>query len=75
MILNSEVRKIISIIKNLLRQSRRRKNAIDDTHIVPRSEHNVSKTDINPNALKVLNIIYPNDILVNINHFMISSRK
>lgn len=57
MILNSEVRKIISIIKNLLRQSRRRKNAIDDTHIVPRSEHNVSKTDINPNALKVLNII------------------
>lgn len=25
--------------------------------MVPRSEHNVSKTDINPNALKVLNII------------------
>lgn len=41
----------------MLRQSKRRKNTIDDIHLIPRTEHNVSKTDINPNALKILNVI------------------
>lgn len=52
-----EANNIISIIKNLLRQSKRRKNTIDNVHLVPRSEHNISKTNINPNALKVLNVL------------------
>jgi poly(A) polymerase len=47
---------IISLIKKLLRKSRaHHKPPVDATFIIPRSQHHVSKTDISPNALKVLN--------------------
>lgn len=50
---------IISLIKKLLRKSRTPKQpvAVDSSFIIPRSNHRVSKTDISPNALKVLNRI------------------
>lgn len=38
-----------------MRQSRRKKLPIDAVHSIPRSQHSVSKTDISPNALTVLN--------------------
>lgn len=47
---------IIKLIKKLLRKSRSKKIApVDSSYIIPRSQHHVSKTDISPNALKVLN--------------------
>lgn len=46
---------IINLIKKLLRKSRTHKPPVDAKHIIPRSEHHVSKTDISVNALKVLN--------------------
>ncbi len=46
---------IIKLIKKLLRKSKAKKNALNNSYIIPRSQHHVSKTDINPNALKVLN--------------------
>lgn len=47
---------IISLIKKLLRKSRApHKPPVDSKYIISRSEHHVSKTDISPNALKVLN--------------------
>lgn len=46
---------IIKFIKKLLRKSRNNHPLIDANYIVPRSLHNVSKTDISMNALKVLN--------------------
>jgi poly(A) polymerase len=50
------VTRIISLIKKLLRKSRApHKPPVDSKYIIPRSEHHVSKTDISPNALKVLN--------------------
>ncbi|MDF1757920.1 MAG: polynucleotide adenylyltransferase PcnB [Legionellaceae bacterium] len=39
----------------MLRKSKVSKNIIDTKYIIPRSDHHVSKTDINVNALKVLN--------------------
>lgn len=49
---------IIKLIKKLLRKSRTSHPAIDVSRVVPRSQHNVSKTDINQNALKVLNRLH-----------------
>ncbi len=46
---------IIKLIKKLLRRSKAQKPTIDAAYIVPRSQHHVSKTDISPNALTVLN--------------------
>ena len=49
---------IISLIKKLLRQSKKKvakAPSVDDRYIIPRSNHRVSKTDISSNALKVLN--------------------
>lgn len=54
---SSEVIIIIKFIKNLLRRSRQKHKPIDASYIIPRSQHNVSKTNINVNALKVLNRI------------------
>ncbi|WP_058522965.1 polynucleotide adenylyltransferase PcnB [Legionella birminghamensis] len=39
----------------MLRKSRGKHIPIEASFIIPRSHHNVSKTDISPNALKVLN--------------------
>lgn len=46
---------IIKLIKKLLRKSRTNQPLVDLSYIIPRSNHNLSKTDISPNALKVLN--------------------
>lgn len=46
---------IIKFIKTLLRKSRAKKKPVDSSYVIPRSEHTISKTDINVNALKVLN--------------------
>ena len=46
---------IINLIKKLLRKSKPKKVPVDCAHIIPRSQHHVSKTDISPNALSVLN--------------------
>ena len=54
------VNTIISLIKKLLRKSRTPKQTavtVDSNFVIPRSHHRVSKTDISPNALKVLNRI------------------
>lgn len=49
---------IISLIKKLLRRkSNTRVKNIDPKHIITRDKHNVSKIDINSNALTVLNTI------------------
>ncbi|MCW8450714.1 polynucleotide adenylyltransferase PcnB [Legionella quinlivanii] len=39
----------------MLRKSRGKHTPIEASFIIPRTQHNVSKTDISPNALKVLN--------------------
>ncbi len=49
------VKAIIKLIKKLLRKSKSTKSTVDSSNITPRNKHNVSKTDISPNALKVLN--------------------
>ena len=49
------VKTIIKLIKKLLGRSRVQKPVVNNSYIIPRSQHHVSKTDINPNALKVLN--------------------
>lgn len=49
------MKSIISLIKRLLRKSRKKTNTVNASYIIPRSNHRVSKTDISPNALKVLN--------------------
>ena len=46
---------IIKFIKKLLRRSSHARPVIKADYIIPRSEHRLSKTDISPNALKVLN--------------------
>lgn len=46
---------IIRLIKKLLRKTRANHSPVDSSHIIPRSHHHVSKTDISANALKVLN--------------------
>ncbi|WP_035919011.1 polynucleotide adenylyltransferase PcnB [Legionella fairfieldensis] len=46
---------IIKLIKKLLRKTKTKQQPVDLSHIIPRSHHNVSKTNISPNALKVLN--------------------
>ena len=50
---------IINLIKKLLRKSRPKKLPvnleIDSGHVISRNHHHVSKTDISPNALTVLN--------------------
>ena len=46
---------IISLIKKLLRKSKANKPPVDSSNIIPRNQHQVSKTDISANALKVLN--------------------
>lgn len=38
-----------------MRKTRHPKNSVDTNFVIPRSDHHVSKTDINTNALKVLN--------------------
>ncbi len=46
---------IIKLIKKLLRKTRTNQPPVESSYIIPRSHHNISKTDINTNALKVLN--------------------
>lgn len=46
---------IIKLIKKLLRKNRTKHKPIDASYIIPRSHHSLSKADISPNALKVLN--------------------
>lgn len=46
---------IIKLIKKLLRKTRTSQPPVDLSYIIPRSHHNLSKTDISANALKVLN--------------------
>ena len=46
---------IIKLIKKLLRRSKAKKVTVDSNYVIPRSHHIVSKTNISPNALKVLN--------------------
>src|SRR3990167_4150896 len=46
---------IINIIKKLLRKSKHPEKTIDQRYVIPRNEHNVSKTDISVNALTVVN--------------------
>ncbi len=46
---------IIKLIKKLLRRKRTTNLAVDSSYIVSRDHHNLSKTDISANALKVLN--------------------
>lgn len=46
---------IIKLIKKLLRKTRAKQASADTHHIIPRSQHKISKTDISTNALKVLN--------------------
>lgn len=46
---------IFTLIKKLLRRNTHEKLSIDAQYIVPRHKHNISKTDISANALKVLN--------------------
>lgn len=50
-----QVTTIIKLIKKLLRRTRSNKVPAVNSHIIPRNQHKVSKTDISPNALKVLN--------------------
>ncbi|MBA2656915.1 MAG: polynucleotide adenylyltransferase PcnB [Tatlockia sp.] len=51
----NQVTTIIKLIKKLLRKKRTNQQAVDTSYIIPRSHHNLSKTDISANALKVLN--------------------
>ncbi|MBA3537068.1 MAG: polynucleotide adenylyltransferase PcnB [Tatlockia sp.] len=55
----NQVTTIIKLIKKLLRKKRTKhiadQLAVDSNYIVPRDDHKLSKTDINTNALKVLN--------------------
>lgn len=47
---------IINLIKKLLHRAKPEKlPAVADAHIIPRNHHHLSKTDISPNALTVLN--------------------
>lgn len=50
---------IITLIKKLLRKSKPKKTSVnsgaDSAHTITRNHHHVSKTDISPNALAVLN--------------------
>lgn len=49
---------IINIFKKLLRINRSKKSLpADPVHTIPRTKHQISKSDISPNALKVLNRI------------------
>jgi len=49
------VNTIINLIKKLLRKSKPKTVPVESAHIIPRNRHHVSKTDISPNALSVLN--------------------
>lgn len=49
------VKLIFTLIKKLLKRPSRKKISIDAKFIIPREKHNLSKTDISGNALKVLN--------------------
>ncbi len=49
------MKNIITFIKKLLRKKKTNKTSIDARYIVPRNHHHVSKTEISPNALTVLN--------------------
>ncbi|MBA2652336.1 MAG: polynucleotide adenylyltransferase PcnB [Tatlockia sp.] len=51
----NQVTTIINLIKKLLRKKRTNQLPVDLSYIIPRSHHNLSKTDISANALKVLN--------------------
>lgn len=46
---------IINLIKKLLRKSRHKTVSVDSNYIITRNHHPISKTDISPNALAVLN--------------------
>lgn len=46
---------IIKLIKKLLRKTKKHQHSIDERCLIQRSKHNISKTDISVNALKVLN--------------------
>lgn len=48
---------IIKLIKKLLRKTRSRQAPLQASYVIPRNQHTVSKTDISPNALNVLNKI------------------
>jgi poly(A) polymerase len=49
------VKPIITFIRKLLRKKKSKQLAVDSTHIITRNHHQVSKTEISPNALSVLN--------------------
>ena len=49
------VKPIFTLIKKLLKRPSRKKPTIDAKYIIPRDKHNLSKTDVSGNALKVLN--------------------
>lgn len=53
--IDQEVSTIINLIKKLLRKKKHKASSVDKQFVVNRDNHHVSKTDINPNALKVLN--------------------
>lgn len=46
---------IINFVKKLLQKSKKKPYSIKSEYIIPRSKHCISKTNISPNALKVLN--------------------
>ena len=46
---------IITFIKKLLRNKKPKRADIHSDYIIPRSQHHLSKTEISPNALNVLN--------------------
>jgi poly(A) polymerase len=49
------VKTIIKLIKKLLRRTKAHQVKVDASYIIPRQHHHVSKTEISPNALQVLN--------------------
>lgn len=46
---------IINFIKKLLRRTRTKAIPVHASYIIPRNQHRLSKTDVSPNALKVVN--------------------
>lgn len=46
---------IITFIRKLLRKKKPAQPSVDKAYIIPRNQHHVSKTEISPNALSVLN--------------------
>ena len=51
----NQVKTIITFIRKLLRKKKPKQVFVDSSHIIPRNQHHVSKTEISANALSVLN--------------------